>query len=134
VLAPILILGVTIFDTTLVTISPLAARAAAFRHAGKTTQPTAFQSRARPPRRLLTLYLLGALGGGAAVLVVIFPREWLSSLEPWLSSSFLQASRVLSARPMNGRPAGLHRFYTTCRFECVVHRWFATLRVLVSEW
>jgi len=61
----------TIFDTTLVTISRSAPRAIAFRHTrqGPCRAP-AFPNLGLGHRgAVLTLYLLGAIGGGAAILV-----------------------------------------------------------------
>src|SRR5437870_2325719 len=68
--APILILGVTIFDTTLVTISRSRRGLLPFAAPGKDHAAHRLSNLGLGPRgALLTLYLLGAIGGGAAVVV-----------------------------------------------------------------
>jgi UDP-GlcNAc:undecaprenyl-phosphate GlcNAc-1-phosphate transferase len=69
-LAPILILGVTIFDTTLVTISRSRRGLLPFATPGKDHAAHRLSNLGLGHRgAVLTLYFLGALGGGAAVLV-----------------------------------------------------------------
>src|SRR5882724_8945302 len=69
-LAPILILGVTIFDTTLVTISRARRGLLPFATPGKDHAAHRLSNLGLGHRgAVLTLYLLGAIGGGAAVLV-----------------------------------------------------------------
>src|SRR5271169_6908603 len=69
-LAPILILGVTIFDTTLVTISRSRRGLLPFATPGKDHAAHRLSNLGLGHRgAVLTLYLLGAIGGGAGVLV-----------------------------------------------------------------
>src|SRR6266705_883537 len=69
-LAPILILGVTIFDTTLVTISRSRCGLLPFAAPGKDHAAHRLSNLGLGHRgAVLTLYLLGAIGGGAAVVV-----------------------------------------------------------------
>ena len=69
-LAPILILGVTIFDTTLVTISRSRRGLLPFATPGKDHAAHRLLNLGLGHRgAVLALYLLGAIGGGAAVLV-----------------------------------------------------------------
>src|SRR6266403_2140234 len=69
-LAPILILGVTIFDTTLVTISRARRGLLPFATPGKDHAAHRLSNLGLGHRgAVLTLYMLGAIGGGAAVLV-----------------------------------------------------------------
>jgi len=69
-LAPILILGVTIFDTTLVTISRSRRGLLPFAAPGKDHAAHRLSNLGLGHRgAVLTLYLLGATGGGAAVAV-----------------------------------------------------------------
>ncbi len=69
-LAPILILGVTIFDTTLVTISRSRRGLLPFATPGKDHAAHRLSNLGLGQRgAVLTLYLLGAIGGGAALLV-----------------------------------------------------------------
>ena len=69
-LAPILILGVTIFDTTLVTISRSRRGLLPFATPGKDHAAHRLSNLGLGHRgAVLTLYLLGAIGGGAAVLI-----------------------------------------------------------------
>jgi UDP-GlcNAc:undecaprenyl-phosphate GlcNAc-1-phosphate transferase len=69
-LAPILILGVAIFDTTLVTISRSRRGLLPFATPGKDHAAHRLSNLGLGHRgAVLTLYLLGAMGGGAAVLV-----------------------------------------------------------------
>jgi UDP-GlcNAc:undecaprenyl-phosphate/decaprenyl-phosphate GlcNAc-1-phosphate transferase len=69
-LAPILILSVTIFDTTLVTISRSRRGLLPFATPGKDHAAHRFANLGLGHRgAVLTLYLFGAIGGGAAVLV-----------------------------------------------------------------
>jgi UDP-GlcNAc:undecaprenyl-phosphate GlcNAc-1-phosphate transferase len=69
-LAPVLILGVTIFDTTLVTISRSRRGLLPFATPGKDHAAHRLSNLGLGHRgAVLTLYLLGAVGGGAAVLV-----------------------------------------------------------------
>ena len=69
-LAPILVLGVTIFDTTLVTISRSRRGLLPFATPGKDHAAHRLSNLGLGHRgAVLTLYVLGALGGGAAVLV-----------------------------------------------------------------
>src|SRR5260370_1037920 len=75
-LAPILILGVTIFDTTLVTISRSRRGLLPFATPGKDHAAHRLSNLGLGHRgAVLTLYLLGAIGGRAAVLVTyLSPR------------------------------------------------------------
>ena len=69
-LAPVLILGVTIFDTTLVTISRSRRGLLPFATPGKDHAAHRLSNLGLGHRgAVLTLYLLGAIGGGAAVAV-----------------------------------------------------------------
>jgi UDP-GlcNAc:undecaprenyl-phosphate GlcNAc-1-phosphate transferase len=69
-LAPLLILGVTIFDTTLVTISRSRRGLLPFATPGKDHAAHRLSNLGLGHRgAVLTLYLLGVMGGGAAVLV-----------------------------------------------------------------
>ena len=69
-LAPILILGVTIFDTTLVTISRSRRGLLPFAAPGKDHAAHRLSNLGLGHRgAVLALYLLGAVGGGAAVLI-----------------------------------------------------------------
>src|ERR1700720_1992790 len=69
-LAPILVLGVTIFDTTLVTISRARRGLLPFATPGKDHAAHRLSNLGLGHRgAVLALYLLGAIGGGAAVLV-----------------------------------------------------------------
>jgi UDP-GlcNAc:undecaprenyl-phosphate GlcNAc-1-phosphate transferase len=69
-LAPVLILGVTIFDTTLVTISRSRRGLLPFATPGKDHAAHRLSNLGLGHRgAVLTLYCLGAVGGGAAVLV-----------------------------------------------------------------
>ena len=69
-LAPVLILGVTIFDTTLVTISRSRRGLLPFATPGKDHAAHRLSNLGLGHRgAVLTLYLLGVIGGGAAVLV-----------------------------------------------------------------
>ncbi len=73
-LAPLLILGVTIFDTTLVTISRLRRGFLPFTTPGKDHAAHRIANLGLGQRgAVVTLYLLGALSGGAAVLVSYLP-------------------------------------------------------------
>src|SRR5467141_1557926 len=79
-LAPVLILGVTIFDTTLVTISRSRRGLLPFATPGKDHAAHRLSNLGLGHRgAVLTLYLLGAIGGGAAVLVSYLssPRAFL---------------------------------------------------------
>jgi UDP-GlcNAc:undecaprenyl-phosphate/decaprenyl-phosphate GlcNAc-1-phosphate transferase len=69
-LAPVLILSVTIFDTTLVTISRFRRGLLPFATPGKDHAAHRLSNLGLGHRgAVLTLYLLGALGGSAAVIV-----------------------------------------------------------------
>jgi UDP-GlcNAc:undecaprenyl-phosphate GlcNAc-1-phosphate transferase len=69
-LVPVLILGATIFDTTLVTISRSRRGLLPFATPGKDHAAHRFANLGLGHRgAVLTLYLLGAFSGGAAVLV-----------------------------------------------------------------
>ena len=69
-LAPVLILGVTIFDTTLVTISRLRRGLLPFATPGKDHAAHRLSNLGLGHRgAVLTLYALGVIGGGAAVLI-----------------------------------------------------------------
>ena len=69
-LAPVLILGVTIFDTTLVTISRSRRGLLPFAAPGKDHAAHRLSNLGLGHRgAVLALYLLGAIGGGAAVLI-----------------------------------------------------------------
>lgn len=73
-LAPLLILGVTIFDTTLVTISRSRRGLLPFAAPGKDHAAHRLANLGLGQRgAVLTLYLLGAVSGGAAVLVSYLP-------------------------------------------------------------
>jgi UDP-GlcNAc:undecaprenyl-phosphate/decaprenyl-phosphate GlcNAc-1-phosphate transferase len=75
-LAPLLILGVTIFDTTLVTISRLRRGLLPFATPGKDHAAHRLANLGLGQRgAVLTLYSLGALSGGAAVLVAYLPQR-----------------------------------------------------------
>jgi UDP-GlcNAc:undecaprenyl-phosphate/decaprenyl-phosphate GlcNAc-1-phosphate transferase len=81
-LAPILILGVTIFDTTLVTISRARRGLLPFSTPGKDHAAHRLVNLGLGQRgAVLALYLLGACSGGAAVLVAYLPEKaaWLSA-------------------------------------------------------
>ncbi len=87
-LAPILILGVTIFDTTLVTISRSRRGLLPFAAPGKDHAAHRLSNLGLGHRgAVLTLYLLGAIGGGAAVAV-----SYLSTL-----GAFFVGALVLAA-------------------------------------
>jgi UDP-GlcNAc:undecaprenyl-phosphate/decaprenyl-phosphate GlcNAc-1-phosphate transferase len=69
-MAPVLILGVTIFDTTLVTVSRIRRGLLPFAAPGKDHAAHRLSNLGLGHRgAVLTLYLLGAIGGSAAVLV-----------------------------------------------------------------
>jgi uncharacterized membrane protein YbhN (UPF0104 family) len=69
-LAPVLILGVTIFDTTLVTVSRSRRGLLPFATPGKDHAAHRLSNLGLGHRgAVLTLYLLGAIGGSAAVFV-----------------------------------------------------------------
>jgi UDP-GlcNAc:undecaprenyl-phosphate/decaprenyl-phosphate GlcNAc-1-phosphate transferase len=69
-LAPVLILGVTIFDTTLVTISRARRGLLPFATPGKDHAAHRLSNLGLGHRgAVVTLYLLGAIGGGAAVFI-----------------------------------------------------------------
>ncbi len=106
-LAPVLILGVTIFDTTLVTVSRSRRGLLPFATPGKDHAAHRLSNLGLGHRgAVLTLYLLGAIGGSAS---------W-SGL--WPSASSSPASRILSARPMNVKPARPPQpFNTSSRLE-----------------
>jgi UDP-GlcNAc:undecaprenyl-phosphate GlcNAc-1-phosphate transferase len=73
-LAPLLILGVTIFDTTLVTISRLRRGLLPFATPGKDHAAHRLANLGLGQRgAVLALYFLGAFAGGAAVLVTYLP-------------------------------------------------------------
>jgi UDP-GlcNAc:undecaprenyl-phosphate/decaprenyl-phosphate GlcNAc-1-phosphate transferase len=73
-LAPLLILGVTIFDTTLVTISRSRRGLLPFTTPGKDHTAHRLANRGWGQRdAVLALYSLGALSGGAAILVAYLP-------------------------------------------------------------
>jgi len=75
-LAPILILGVTIFDTTLVTISRSRRGLLPFATPGKDHAAHRLSNLGLGHRgAVLTLYLLGAIGGSAAVLVSYLSQQ-----------------------------------------------------------
>lgn len=75
-LAPLLILGVTIFDTTLVTISRLRRGLLPFATPGKDHAAHRLANLGLGQRgAVLALYSLGALSGGAAVLVAYFSQR-----------------------------------------------------------
>jgi UDP-GlcNAc:undecaprenyl-phosphate/decaprenyl-phosphate GlcNAc-1-phosphate transferase len=83
-LAPVLILGVTIFDTTLVTISRSRRGLLPFATPGKDHAAHRLSNLGLGQRgAVLTLYLLGAIGGSAAVAV-----SYLSGRGPLLVGSF----------------------------------------------
>src|SRR2546430_3653467 len=70
-LAPVLVLGATIFDTTLVTISRSRRGLLPFATPGKDHTAHRLSNLGLGHRgAVLTLYLLGAIGGGAAMLVI----------------------------------------------------------------
>ncbi|HXM94515.1 MAG TPA: MraY family glycosyltransferase [Candidatus Dormibacteraeota bacterium] len=74
-MVPLLILGVTIFDTTLVTISRSRRGLVPFATPGKDHAAHRLANLGLGHRgSVLFLYLLGAFGGGAAVLVSYLPR------------------------------------------------------------
>jgi UDP-GlcNAc:undecaprenyl-phosphate GlcNAc-1-phosphate transferase len=74
-LAPLLILGVTIFDTTLVTISRLRRGLLPFATPGKDHAAHRLANLGFGQRgAVLALYFLGAFSGGAAVLVAYLPQ------------------------------------------------------------
>jgi len=75
-LVPLLILGVTIFDTTLVTISRSRRGLLPFTTPGKDHAAHRLANLGLGQRgAVVTLYLLGALSGGAAVLVSYLPER-----------------------------------------------------------
>jgi len=75
-LAPLLILGVTIFDTTLVTISRSRRGLLPFTTPGKDHSAHRLANLGWGQRgAVLALYSLGALSGGAAVLVSYLPTR-----------------------------------------------------------
>jgi UDP-GlcNAc:undecaprenyl-phosphate GlcNAc-1-phosphate transferase len=75
-LAPLLILGVTIFDTTLVTISRLRRGLLPFATPGKDHAAHRLANLGLGQRgAVLALYSLGALSGGAAVLVAYLSQR-----------------------------------------------------------
>jgi UDP-GlcNAc:undecaprenyl-phosphate/decaprenyl-phosphate GlcNAc-1-phosphate transferase len=78
-LAPLLILGVTIFDTTLVTVSRARRGLLPFATPGKDHAAHRLNNLGLGQRgAVLSLYLLGAVSGGAAVLVAyLLPRAAL---------------------------------------------------------
>src|ERR1700737_867232 len=74
-LVPVLILGVTIFDTTLVTVSRARRGLLPFATPGKDHAAHRLANLGLGQRgAVISLYLLGAFGGGAAVLVSYLPR------------------------------------------------------------
>jgi UDP-GlcNAc:undecaprenyl-phosphate/decaprenyl-phosphate GlcNAc-1-phosphate transferase len=75
-LVPVLILGATIFDTTLVTISRSRRGLLPFTTPGKDHAAHRLSNRGLGHRgSVLSLYLLGAFSGGAAILVSYLPTE-----------------------------------------------------------
>ena len=75
-LAPMLILGATIFDTTLVTISRSRRGLLPFATPGKDHSAHRLANLGLGQRgAVLTIYLVGALSGGAAILVAYLPNR-----------------------------------------------------------
>jgi UDP-GlcNAc:undecaprenyl-phosphate GlcNAc-1-phosphate transferase len=80
-LVPLLILGVTIFDTTLVTISRLRRGLLPFAAPGKDHAAHRLANWGLGQRgAVLALYSLGALAGGAAILVAFLPARSAASV------------------------------------------------------
>lgn len=75
-LAPVLILGATIFDTTLVTISRARRGLLPFATPGKDHSAHRLANLGLGQRgAVLTIYLVGAISGGAAILVTYLPNR-----------------------------------------------------------
>src|SRR5216117_983106 len=105
-LAPILILGVTIFDTTLVTISRSRRGLLPFAAPGKDHAAHRLSNLGLGQRgAVLTLYLLGAVGGGAAVLVSYLSAR-VASLVGALALALIFAGVVYLERAPYERQTG----------------------------
>src|SRR5690348_12981200 len=105
-LAPLLILGVTIFDTTLVTISRSRRGLVPFAAPGKDHAAHRLSNLGLGHRgAVLTLYLLGAVGGGAAVLVSYLSAR-VASLVGALALAMIFAGVVYLERAPYERQTG----------------------------
>src|SRR5437899_8038354 len=105
-LAPLLILGVTIFDTTLVTISRSRRGLVPFAAPGKDHAAHRLSNLGLGHRgAVLTLYLLGAVGGGAAVLVSYLSAR-VASLVGALATALIFAGVVYLERAPYERQTG----------------------------
>ena len=105
-LAPLLILGVTIFDTTLVTISRSRRGLVPFAAPGKDHAAHRLSNLGLGHRgAVLTLYLLGAVGGGAAVLVSYLSAR-VASLVGALALALIFAGVVYLERAPYERQTG----------------------------
>jgi UDP-GlcNAc:undecaprenyl-phosphate GlcNAc-1-phosphate transferase len=99
-LAPLLILGVTIFDTTLVTISRLRRGLLPFATPGKDHAAHRLANLGLGQRgAVLALYFLGAFSGGAAVLAAYLPQRGAFLLGVLTVVLLLLAVRFLERAP-----------------------------------
>ena len=118
-LAPILILGVTIFDTTLVTISRSRRGLLPFAAPGKDHAAHRLSNLGLGHRgAVLTLYLLGAVGGGAAV-VVSYLSERMAFLVVILALCMIFAGVAYLERAPYERQT--RKTSPTSRFESTFH-------------
>jgi UDP-GlcNAc:undecaprenyl-phosphate/decaprenyl-phosphate GlcNAc-1-phosphate transferase len=99
-LAPVLILGVTIFDTTLVTISRSRRGLLPFAAPGKDHAAHRLANLGLGQRgAVLTLYLLGAVSGAAAIWVSYRSATAAVSLAAFIVLSMLLAVAILEKTP-----------------------------------
>ena len=105
-LAPLLILGVTIFDTTLVTISRARRGLLPFAAPGKDHAAHRLANLGLGQRgAVLTLYLLGAVGGAVAVLVCYISATAALLLAVLIIAAMLAAIVVLEKAPFERQAA-----------------------------
>jgi len=95
----LLTLGVTIFDTTLVTISRARRGLLPLRHPEKITPHIVWQTWAGATRAVLTLYLLGTVSGALAVLVCYISAIAAFLLAVFIIGAMLAAIAMLEKAP-----------------------------------
>src|SRR6202163_2157861 len=105
-LVPVLILGVTIFDTTLVSISRSRRGLLPFTTPGKDHTAHRLSNMGLGQRgAVLTLYLLGAIGGGAAVLISYISAQAALLLAAVVIAAMLFAIAMLERAPYERQAA-----------------------------
>jgi UDP-GlcNAc:undecaprenyl-phosphate GlcNAc-1-phosphate transferase len=99
-LAPLLILGATIFDTTLVTISRARRGLLPFAAPGKDHAAHRLANLALGQRgAVITMYLVGALGGGTAVLASMLSSHHVLELGIFVAALVLLGVALLERAP-----------------------------------